>query len=193
MFRTAIAAAWVWLALALPAYAYALDGRLPSDRADAFSWQSGREHVLEARPSARDNVLAARSAAREQVLSAPSAARDDVLSVPSAARVSLSAMCSEGAATHVSASRPSHMVDDLRPIEDDSPVAWCLTPDDPRCAPRDSSSLPDASRAFSPSYARDTARVEAARARAVQPLPRAAQLGAPRPGCWQRVERPPRA
>jgi hypothetical protein len=59
------------------------------------------------------------------------------------------AMCSDTVANFVRAARSGNLAD-VAPLpvdESDGPVPWCLTPDDPRCAPRDASSLPDPSRA----------------------------------------------
>jgi len=77
--------------------------------------------------------------------------------------------------------------------EQEGPIAWCISPDDPRCAPRDQSestplqslrahtSMQDVSASKSPALAFG---------RSVVTL-RPVQLGAPRAGVGLRLERPP--
>lgn len=76
---------------------------------------------------------------------------------------------------------------------DDAPPAWCISPDDPRCAPRDQSAPLDGPRAHVPmqdvtamrwpDLAADSGNVGLG-----PELP-----GAPRAGVGLRLERPPRA
>jgi hypothetical protein len=82
------------------------------------------------------------------------------------------------------AAEPAH-------AQDDSPVAWCLAPDDPRCSPRDAGSLPDATR-MTPALRTDAFVAPAQRVGARVAKPRPAPLGAARAGEHGRLERPPR-
>ena len=75
---------------------------------------------------------------------------------------------------------------------DDAPVAWCISPDDPRCAPRDQGAPLDGPRGHVPMQ--DVAAMrwpELAANSGNSSLP-PQQLGAPRAGVGLRLERPPR-
>jgi len=75
----------------------------------------------------------------------------------------------------------------------DAQTAWCISPDDPRCAPRDAGTPLHPQRSLPPLC-------DVASVRASQPefseaptVALLARLGAPRPGVSLRVERPPRS
>lgn len=77
--------------------------------------------------------------------------------------------------------------------QDEGPPAWCISPNDPRCAPRDQSSPLQGPRAHVPMQDVTAMRwpelaAESGNAK-LRPLP----LGAARPGVGLRLERPPRA
>jgi hypothetical protein len=76
---------------------------------------------------------------------------------------------------------------------DDSPIAWCATPDDPRCSSRDAGSLPDSSRVQAQLSSASGIELPALRVREVMQLFEAEQLGAALAGQHLRVERPPRS
>ncbi|HET8938755.1 MAG TPA: hypothetical protein VFN67_35160 [Polyangiales bacterium] len=81
----------------------------------------------------------------------------------------------------------------LAATQDDGPPAWCISPDDPRCAPRDQSSPMQGPRAHVPMQDVTVMRwpelaAESGSAQ-LRPLP----LGAARPGIGMRLDRPPRA
>lgn len=75
---------------------------------------------------------------------------------------------------------------------DDPPPAWCLTPDDPRCSPRDASAPLHNHLLLVPLC--DYEQVKLPQLRGLEPdsVPAAVQLGAALPGIAGRVERPPR-
>jgi hypothetical protein len=75
---------------------------------------------------------------------------------------------------------------------DDSPIAWCSAPDDPRCSSRDASSLPGSGHGQVPLNAAGCVTLPALRPREAARAPRVLQLGAARDGRASRVERPPR-
>ena len=76
---------------------------------------------------------------------------------------------------------------------DDGPPAWCISPDDPRCAPRDQGSPLQGPRGHVPMQDVTAMRWPELAAESgnnkLRPLP----LGAARPGIGLRLERPPRA
>lgn len=76
--------------------------------------------------------------------------------------------------------------------EDDAPPAWCLTPDDPRCAPRDASAPFHTQAQLVPLCGYAEGKLPQLRALEPASVPRAVQLGAALPGVAQRLERPPR-
>jgi hypothetical protein len=76
---------------------------------------------------------------------------------------------------------------------DDSPIAWCSTPDDPRCSSRDASSLPGSGHGQVPLNSACGVTPPAPHVREVARVSRASQLGAARDGQALRIERPPRA
>jgi hypothetical protein len=78
------------------------------------------------------------------------------------------------------------------PLED-SPIAWCSTPDDPRCSSRDASSLPGSGHGQVPLNSACGVTPPAPHVREVARVSRASQLGAARDGQALRIERPPRA
>jgi hypothetical protein len=110
-----------------------------------------------------------------------------------ASRGVMPAMCGDAIANFVRAPRTGNLADvSALPLDDtDSPVAWCLTPDDPRCAPRDASSLPDPRSAPTPLSASVSLQPDSPRGEQIS-VPRALPLGAARSGSQGRVERPPR-
>jgi len=77
--------------------------------------------------------------------------------------------------------------------QDDAPVAWCISPDDPRCAPRDQSAPVDGPRAHVPVQHVTAKRWPDLAADSGSDKLRPAQLGAARAGVGLSIERPPRA
>ncbi|HEY2735660.1 MAG TPA: hypothetical protein VGI70_16800, partial [Polyangiales bacterium] len=75
---------------------------------------------------------------------------------------------------------------------DDSPIAWCSTPDDPRCSSRDAGSLPDSFRAQTQLNFSASVELPALRPRELTSAPTCPPLGAARDGRALRLERPPR-
>lgn len=76
--------------------------------------------------------------------------------------------------------------------QDDAPPAWCFSPDDPRCAPRDQSAPSQAPRGQVPMQdAAAMPRPELAAVSGVEKL-RSLPLGAVRAGVGMQLERPPR-
>jgi hypothetical protein len=129
-------------------------------------------------------------------LAQPASARAPVsseLGAGAASRGVMPAMCGDTVANFVRAARSGNLAD-FAPLpldESDGSVPWCLTPDDPRCAPRDASSLPDPSRAPVPLSASVCPQLGSPRGEQIS-VPRASPLGAARSGSQGRVERPPR-
>jgi hypothetical protein len=76
--------------------------------------------------------------------------------------------------------------------EDDAPPAWCLTPDDPRCAPRDASAPLHTQAQLVPLCGYEEGKLPQLRALEPASVPRSVQLGAAMSGIALRVERPPR-
>jgi hypothetical protein len=75
--------------------------------------------------------------------------------------------------------------------DDEGPPAWCISPDDPRCSPRDQSAPVQSQRANAPLQNASIVQFpELAFGRSVDTL-RPVQLGAPRSGVGIRLERPP--
>jgi hypothetical protein len=87
----------------------------------------------------------------------------------------------------------SLVIEAQQPMNDDAPLAWCLTPDDPRCQARDASQPPDAPRGHAPLAWATQLSLPAARVYICARLPRAFQHAGARSGERGRVERPPRA
>jgi hypothetical protein len=165
MTRMAVAAAWVWIALAQPAGVYA---RADAGRACCAAPDAGRAGGV-----------------------APDADRAGGVA-PDAARTGLPAMCGETLINTVLAAHSGNAVPGAAalPLED-GPVAWCLTPDDPRCSRRDASSLPDASQAPLPLNASRELPLPSPRCEEIA-APYTEAFGALRAGRHTRVERPPR-
>jgi hypothetical protein len=163
MKRVAIATAWVWVALAQPASAHARSP-LAQDRA-----------VM--RGALERTVV--RGSMPEMCAITPSVAPPPFAASPSVA-------------SNVTLSNVSRELTPQAPLED-SPIAWCATPDDPRCSSRDASSLPGYGHGQVPLNSACGVMPPAPRARAVARISRASQLGAARDGRALRVERPPRA
>lgn len=76
---------------------------------------------------------------------------------------------------------------------DDGPPAWCISPDDPRCAPRDQSSPLQGPRAHVPMQDVTAMRWPELAAESGNDKLRSLPLGAASPGVGLRIERPPRA
>lgn len=76
---------------------------------------------------------------------------------------------------------------------DDGPPAWCISPDDPRCAPRDQGSPMQGPRAHVPMQDVTAMRWPELAAESGNAKLRPLSLGAARSGVQQRLERPPRA
>jgi hypothetical protein len=76
---------------------------------------------------------------------------------------------------------------------DENPIAWCSSPDDPRCSSRDASSLPGAGHGQVPLNSAGGVALPGLRPPEAARAPRALQLGAAREAQASRVERPPRA
>jgi hypothetical protein len=118
------------------------------------------------------------------------------------------AMCGEGSQTVLleeltlgralsSAAAPIVLDEDApvlraRAQQDDAPPAWCISPDDPRCAPRDQSAPLQGPRALVPMQDAAAMRWPELAAESGSSILRAEQLGAPKAGVGLRVERPPR-
>jgi hypothetical protein len=119
---------------------------------------------------------------------------DETQTPDAAARSGLPAICDETPMNSGLAADGGGAVDSawpsVPPLEE-GPVAWCLTPDDPRCSPRDASSLPDASQAPLPLNASRALRLPEPRGQNL-PVPYSEPLGAALAGSHSRVERPPR-
>jgi hypothetical protein len=116
------------------------------------------------------------------------------------------AMCSEGSQTVLSegfafgralsllsaapaASDDEHVAAAV--AEDEGPIAWCISPDDPRCTPRDQGSPLQSQSAHTPLQdASEMQLPELAFGRGIVTL-KPTQLGAPRAGVGIRLERPP--
>lgn len=79
------------------------------------------------------------------------------------------------------------------PPSDDSPPAWCISPDDPRCAPRDQGAPLQGQRAHAPVQDVSGFALPELSARSAENAWRAVRLGAPRAGVGFQIERPPRA
>jgi hypothetical protein len=75
--------------------------------------------------------------------------------------------------------------------QDEGPLAWCISPDDPRCAPRDQSAPLDSPRLVVPMQDAAAMRWPELAAQSGVATLRPEQLGAPRAGAGLRVERPP--
>ncbi|HTU57255.1 MAG TPA: hypothetical protein VMF89_02460 [Polyangiales bacterium] len=75
---------------------------------------------------------------------------------------------------------------------DDAPIAWCISPDDPRCAPRDQSAPLDGPRGHVPMQDVTAMRWPELAADSGKRNLSPQQLGAPRAGVGLRLERPPR-
>ena len=168
MTRMALAAAWVWFALAEPAWALApaLEPTEPGSGHDT----SGS---VDAAPAAR--VAVCMCADHLELGFTP---KSNDVALPNE---------SVRPAPHTFALAESA----IPPLED-SPIAWCVSPDDPRCAPRDAGSTSD--RNFAQLQLSPSGSVELPDMRLgqVQNVTRFWQLGAARPGVYDRVERPPR-
>lgn len=76
--------------------------------------------------------------------------------------------------------------------EDDAPPAWCISPDDPRCAPRDQSAPLDGPRAHVPMQDVTAMSWPDLAADSGSDKLRPRQLGALRAGVELHLERPPR-
>lgn len=118
------------------------------------------------------------------------------------------AMCSEGSQTVLSesfgfaralsllsaapaASTEEHVA--VAVAEDEGPIAWCISPDDPRCTPRDQGAPLQSQSAHTPMQDASAMQFpELAYGRSVVTL-KPIQLGAPRAGVGIRLERPPEA
>jgi hypothetical protein len=163
----AIAATWVWVALALPAYAFA--------SFDAASGELG--------PASQAGVQSGVITASGDEAASPSAPGMCSDALPARAPLLTRA-------EHVAGVQPVREA--REPRESDDQPAWCISADDPRCAPRDASGAPDVSRGQAPLPA--AAEFSLPRPHGVPPAPtlRAVQLGAPRSGSHVRLERPPR-
>jgi hypothetical protein len=81
----------------------------------------------------------------------------------------------------------------LEKEDDEAPPAWCISPDDPRCAPRDQSAPLDGPRARVPAQDVTAMRWPELAADSGNVGIRSELLGAPRAGVGLRLERPPRA
>jgi len=77
--------------------------------------------------------------------------------------------------------------------EDGQQPAWCISPDDPRCAPRDAGAPLYSQRASAPACGIDGMNLVTLRAMALSSAHPPVQLSAPRHGVRSSVERPPRA
>jgi|GEM_PF-5691088 len=86
------------------------------------------------------------------------------------------------------AAHEAHAAEDA----DDAPVAWCISPDDPRCAPRDQSAPLDGPRGTVPMQDVTAMRWPELAANSGKSSLSPEQLGAPRAGEGLRLERPPR-
>jgi hypothetical protein len=75
---------------------------------------------------------------------------------------------------------------------DDAPIAWCISPDDPRCAPRDQSAPLDGPRGHVPMQDVTAMRWPDLAADSGKSNLSPEQLGAPRAGVGLRLDRPPR-
>lgn len=135
--------------------------------------------------------------------------RDDATSATSTTSVtsipSTPSMCVDGQATQsqqqlTEALTSQHMLGILRGIDDavpakqdDNQTAWCISPDDPRCAPRETSTPLDTLRASVPAC--DFTAVTTLRISydGVVVDHAACVLGAPLSGVHGSLERPPRA
>lgn len=93
------------------------------------------------------------------------------------------------AAHGVHAAHDAHAARDA----DDAPIAWCISPDDPRCAPRDQSAPLDGPRGHVPMQDVTAMRWPELAADSGKSNLSPQQLGAPRAGVGLRLERPPRA
>jgi hypothetical protein len=111
------------------------------------------------------------------------------------------AMCGEGAQTlsfeDLTPGRPLTvspvLVDRDEAPSDEGPLAWCISPDDPRCSPRDQSAPLQSPRALVPMQDAAAMRWPALAALSGSDTLRPQQLGAPRAGVGLRLDRPPRA
>lgn len=80
----------------------------------------------------------------------------------------------------------------LTPAQEESPIAWCLTPDDPRCSRRDTGAPTGPSFAQPQLNPSGDLELPDVRVLEVGKVRRFWQLGAARPGTHDRLERPPR-
>lgn len=177
MTRVALATVWVWFALGEPAgaLARASDSAAPARNASTTS-ASGRELPASGRDASPGVIDGMCGDAPD--LSAVTGARTEV--------------AHDDASVKPATVRSLALGEALVPPLQDTPIAWCLSPDDPRCAPRDAGS-PSAPHFAQPQW-NSTGSVELldVRAIAAQTVARIWQLGAARPGYSGRVERPPR-
>jgi hypothetical protein len=94
-----------------------------------------------------------------------------------------------------SATRIEHShsrVEHSRVEHDDAPPAWCISPDDPRCAPHDQGAPLQGQRAHVPMQDVTAMHWPELAANSCAANLRPEQLGAPSAGVGLRIERPPR-
>ena len=171
MTRMALAAAWVWFALAEPAWALA-PALEPAELSGGHD-TSGSSGSADVAPAARVAVCMCA----------------DHLELGFTPKSNDAAPQNE---TIKPAPHTFALADSALPPLEDNPIAWCVSPDDPRCAPRDAGSPSDPNFAqlqLSPS---GSVELPDMRTSGVRSVTRFWQLGAARPGIRDRVERPPR-
>lgn len=78
------------------------------------------------------------------------------------------------------------------PSESEETPAWCVTPNDPRCSPRDTSTPMQGQLLLVPLCDFEVVKLPQLRSLDVARAPSSPELGAVRPGVYARVERPPR-
>jgi hypothetical protein len=114
------------------------------------------------------------------------------------------AICSEGASIQLSleALTPGRSVETSialvplkAPAQDDAPLAWCMSSDDPRCAPLDTGAPYSAQRAATSACAGGAVEVQAfdLHRNSVAAKFGSVELYSPRAGVHLSIERPPRA
>ena len=136
----------------------------------------------------------------------PAAAHARNASMPDALAPNVPMMCGDASQPFVLVSlapsvglereRPSELqpqVAHALPSENEEQPAWCVTPNDPRCSPRDTSTPLQGQLLIVPLCDFAVVKLPQLRSIDVASAPPSPELGAVRPGIRDRVERPPRA